>query len=51
LRIGSFSQSSLVIPLRELERGLEELRREERERIMNEEGREKGEWRRQREAD
>jgi len=31
LRVGAFSQSALVVPLRELERGLEELRRAEAE--------------------
>lgn len=31
LRLASFSQGSLVVVLREMERGLEELRREERE--------------------
>jgi hypothetical protein len=31
LRVGSFSQSALVVPLREMEQGLEELRRAEAE--------------------
>lgn len=33
LRIGSFSQGALVLPLREMERGLEELKRAEAEAI------------------
>jgi len=35
LRVGSFSQSSLVVPLREMEQGLEMLRRDEVERVLN----------------